>query len=606
MVSTRGANRKRSSRVEEHEAAPTSKRRAPKRVRFATKTDSSSNQPVRKGPLRTSGDAASSDDEISTPIRRTRRRARSSAEKPSAESIVATRPSNEKTKNSKVQRTTQRERTAGARNQRLDAPDWTPITPEELGQVGLASIYGMEPLSAKKRTEEGRPDGNTDENTAPKSTTENEIESLFTALITLIRRFVEDQFAFAAFGSEDQRGPLCALMNNINNTPGLISASEESELVNYITCHASGGPGLYEDWQIMLWDPQARLALLCSIIGRALQEHVFSELLFGASEDQKARLQRQEARLATRDGFIRTEARAKLINKWLHVGEASGPPKLKSSIADVTLKIYALIFPLLILNPNLAGLARLAQSYGLIPAHDDEGTLLEARQAVQHKIISGLRNIVEKAVKLAITIRVTEDIIFHFRPSYKNTLYEYESMESWDGEFISRGDPQYPSNHLRKAYRRAHWEDEPIVQIVVFPGVTMFKRGAPPGIEEVETDELKFKEKGIRVKRLRKSLVYLRWGSERSVPPKKDDGYIELLDAFAMARGKELEGVFQPVTKNTLEKELAEGAAEKETKRNRAAKEARVNRGESSVAGLLTPNSGGKQSGGGWRIWPFG
>ena len=94
-------------------------------------------------------------------------------------------------------------------------------------------------------------------------------------------------------------------------------------------------------------------------------------------------------------------------------------------------------------------------------------------------------------------------------------------MQAWDPNYIWTGDPQNTENDLAGSYRAIHWNCEPVIQVICSSAVVMFRKGGP---EEVECAE----ESGLRVKTLRKALVSLRWGKQRAVPPKPDDGYLEL------------------------------------------------------------------------------
>lgn len=78
--------------------------------------------------------------------------------------------------------------------------------------------------------------------------------------------------------------------------------SEVEQLVRYAGRIAVGGPKGFEGWSELLLDPMHRRALVYGVIARVFKEKVFNELLFGASREQKARLEKMEMEKAAQDG----------------------------------------------------------------------------------------------------------------------------------------------------------------------------------------------------------------------------------------------------------------------------------------------------------------
>ena len=172
----------------------------------------------------------------------------------------------------------------------------------------------------------------------------------------------------------------------------------------------------------------------------------------------------------------------------------------------------------------------------LVNQGKDEGLHTEeqdndAREAKRKELLRDLRMVVKSAAMTALLIRLHGDTTFHFQPVFKNMLFNPTSMHSWEPDFIWDGDPQNRKNNLNEDYRAAHWHVAPFVQVVCSPAVLMFKKGGPPEVANAV-------ERGVRVKRLRKALVSLRWGTQRSIPPQPDDGYLELEEALDLARQK--------------------------------------------------------------------
>ncbi|KAF2234382.1 hypothetical protein EV356DRAFT_532948 [Viridothelium virens] len=313
-----------------------------------------------------------------------------------------------------------------------------------------------------------------------------------------------------------------------------------TELKYYITCHASGGPSGIDGWEKLFKDKDAREAVMYGVIGKALEEHVFAELLFGADEEQKEQLEQLETGCAGKDGFERTGIRARYIKEALKSQQWSGvlhhPPRYWSQVDNITLQLFTLIYPLLLLNPGTVGLELLerqsvdngifAEAQSTQRSPSEPGSL---RRAELRKLLLDLRMIVKSAAMSSLIIRLSADTIFHFQAMFKNTVFERDVMQSWDVDFIWNGDTENMDNNLDEAYRAEHAEDEPVIQVICSPAIVMFKKGGPPEAEKPG-------ERGLRVKTLRKALVNLRWGRKRDIPPKPNDGYLEFKEALDVAR----------------------------------------------------------------------
>lgn len=77
---------------------------------------------------------------------------------------------------------------------------------------------------------------------------------------------------------------------------------ENEQLIRYIGCLAMGGKKGREGWEELVSTPEMREALVVGIMGRALKEHIFSDLYFGASDELKQDLIDLERRMRDEDG----------------------------------------------------------------------------------------------------------------------------------------------------------------------------------------------------------------------------------------------------------------------------------------------------------------
>ena len=71
----------------------------------------------------------------------------------------------------------------------------------------------------------------------------------------------------------------------------------------YIGCLAQGGKENVAGWRKLLADTTCRRALVIGILGRALKEHVFDELYFGATAELREKLELLEQKQIHHDGM---------------------------------------------------------------------------------------------------------------------------------------------------------------------------------------------------------------------------------------------------------------------------------------------------------------
>lgn len=79
---------------------------------------------------------------------------------------------------------------------------------------------------------------------------------------------------------------------------------ENRQLIRYIGCIAQGGRNGIHGWSTLLTDTTCRQALVVGIIGRALEEHVFSSLFFGGDKALIERLHEMEMEQVDDEGKL--------------------------------------------------------------------------------------------------------------------------------------------------------------------------------------------------------------------------------------------------------------------------------------------------------------
>lgn len=77
---------------------------------------------------------------------------------------------------------------------------------------------------------------------------------------------------------------------------------QHAEAIRYVGCLALGGPDGTDSWKQLLQNSGAHKALIFGIIARALKEHVFGALWFGATPQQEKELNKIQEDLLDKDG----------------------------------------------------------------------------------------------------------------------------------------------------------------------------------------------------------------------------------------------------------------------------------------------------------------
>ncbi|KAF5643807.1 hypothetical protein F25303_6204 [Fusarium sp. NRRL 25303] len=107
-------------------------------------------------------------------------------------------------------------------------------------------------------------------------------------------------------------------------------------------------------WDRLLRDRGERMNLLQAIIFKALDNRVFSRLLFGASSKHDETLHNSDVALITAEGFQRTELRAHTNRVWLK--KSRGEPDLFWSEVDkLTTEVYLLLLHVYEFTANFDG-----------------------------------------------------------------------------------------------------------------------------------------------------------------------------------------------------------------------------------------------------------
>ncbi|KAK7523050.1 uncharacterized protein IWZ02DRAFT_260999 [Phyllosticta citriasiana] len=281
-----------------------------------------------------------------------------------------------------------------------------------------------------------------------------------------------------------------------------------ARIISYVTM---GGPNGRDDWYRIFWEPETRKAVVYAVVGFILQEHVFSSLCFGASdaEIQKLHVKVDLKYHENHDGFYRTKKRARRVRELLFDQHGNPQPVSSGFIAkskELTWQIYAILEGILILHPKSAKRQ--------VKKDKDRQLRLESQQ----KILRVLFELVTRAGRLSLQMRLDADTVYFMTPAHKDEHYDASSMWVLNDDYMRRNN----------RFHNARWEGMPetkpkqwkaaifdlaLVRICCFPGFLAFKKGGW---------DKKFKNMGVRLCQLQGKVVALRWGSEKPFDP--DDG----------------------------------------------------------------------------------
>lgn len=100
------------------------------------------------------------------------------------------------------------------------------------------------------------------------------------------------QFAAHSVGREEEKSFM----------KGLLANEDNKVLIRYLGCIAQGGPKGADGWRTLLANETCRQALLIGVIGRILEEKVFSELFFGGDSSSTERLKKMEEQQVDGEG----------------------------------------------------------------------------------------------------------------------------------------------------------------------------------------------------------------------------------------------------------------------------------------------------------------
>jgi len=306
-------------------------------------------------------------------------------------------------------------------------------------------------------------------------------------------------------------------------------------LVRYIGYLALGGNSGEQSWRETLSNLTCRHALVSGVIGRALKEHVFDELCYGAAPEFVESLSKQEEEFVQQDGasacclqgvayadlapgFYRTKKRANTTgkNESRYLSESA----LQVAVAQTVAQLESLVMPLW--------------------TQDDETACARADLLFKRQELVA---IVEDAAKLSQTMRKDGETVYYWPPTFKDEEFAPERMECLNLAEMIRASPydtkKSPKGYVRPVLEpgREH-ERNAVVRVVSWPGVVSYQQGGGElaqaelmkEVKQAGHASLDFQRRerliakdrgaltgneGFRTRILCKSVVLLQWGTQR-------------------------------------------------------------------------------------------
>ncbi|KAK6439893.1 hypothetical protein LTR95_003891 [Oleoguttula sp. CCFEE 5521] len=345
-----------------------------------------------------------------------------------------------------------------------------------------------------------------------------------------------------------------------NTVKDICEDEDNATLVRYIGCLAMGGPNGVAGWEELFYDGLCLEALAMGIVSRALKEHVFSALWFAADEKLDEKLNLLDMKHTDKDGFYRTEQRAKKCREL-----AKGDLSFKQNVAKVSAQI-----------------ARQMQFFYDLNIHVNEETGIEY---YWDRLIQDLYRIVTFAAKLSQEMRCVGDAVYYWSPTFKDEEFEPSRMECYNlADMITKSPYRKKRIDGRETavLHELNKGHEAIVRIVISLGLIAYRKGGgdlagqlletertqadeeakrlPPDVRHArnlsrDSPHKLTGEEGFRTRLICKSAVQLQWGAQRLLTRqagtsthidamRKNDmskyvndraGFVELFDEFLAA-----------------------------------------------------------------------
>ncbi|KKY18218.1 hypothetical protein UCDDS831_g06009 [Diplodia seriata] len=276
----------------------------------------------------------------------------------------------------------------------------------------------------------------------------------------LIRAFAQKHFAFEGPRSDDAE-LLEGLQQGMDRHAALL-----------VGCVADGGPKGVKGWLEIFRDPLQRQALVCAVVGKVLEEHVFASFSRAA---------------------LRSAAIAAIIRDAANTAPFGLPPNFIPAAKLLTWQLHSILEPLRTLSAATTPKA--------------------VRGLTQLVRVRELYRIVVRAGVLSLHMGLDPHTVYFAVSAGKDDYWNEEEMRAFNrGEMVrtnpTRGGAEGwdGTEEGRERMQKAQYQLA-LVRMTIFPGWKAFKKGGWGRGD---------KERGLRVCELSRQWVSLRWGEQRT------------------------------------------------------------------------------------------
>ncbi|KAL1640877.1 hypothetical protein SLS58_006492 [Diplodia intermedia] len=306
----------------------------------------------------------------------------------------------------------------------------------------------------------------------------------------LIRAFAQKHFGF------EQRPP----WSDDAEVLEALQQGTDKHAALLVGCVADGGPQGVQGWLELFRDPLQRQALVCAVVGKVLEEHVFASACFGATGGQLRELHEGidlECRDFPEDGFSRAARRSAAIRTIIR--DAAGtapfglPPNFIAAAKLLTWQLHSILEPIRTLGAATTPKA--------------------VRGLTQLVRVRELFRIVVRAGVLALHMALDPHTVYFATSAGKDDYWNEDEMRAFNrGEMVRtnptrRGAEGWDGTEEgRERMRKAQYQLA-LVRMTIFPGWKAFKKGGWGRGDKV---------RGLRVCELSRQWVSLRWGEQRT------------------------------------------------------------------------------------------
>ncbi|KAI6832705.1 hypothetical protein KC332_g6433 [Hortaea werneckii] len=315
---------------------------------------------------------------------------------------------------------------------------------------------------------------------------------------------------------------------------------QHAETISYVGCLALGGPDGTDSWKQLLQSSGTRKALIFGMIARALKEHVFGALWFGATPQQERELNKIQEDLLDKDGFQRTQARAEMCQDYLSQIDKEASDQLAKAKAKLLLQLQQLLLPIV-----------------LVPRGKKRGST-DMR-------LNDLAAIIALAADLSRWMRQLDEVVYYWPPTFKDEEFEPGRMECANLRQMLDESPYQKLDVQGRMRPRLQpgqeHRNEAIVRVVCFPGLVAYRKGGGELGEKLLAEQDRRRgnanvphdvqlararsrdsvsvDDGYRTKVICKAVVHLTWGKQRLLT--REAGTSAHLDAMRDHSNKYLE-----------------------------------------------------------------